>query len=281
MDRLSEVLNRFSMDAGVFFTGNLCGMSSFELNKDEAIHGHLHVLKQGKLKLIQANMSSLIIDQPSVLFFPQGKTHRFESDPDVGADLVCAAIHYQSVGSDPIASALPELIHYPLNEKPALARSALWLFEEAFAQNSGREPMINRLCDIFIIQILREVLEDIELSQGMLAGLSHPQIGRLLATLHQSPQTQWTLEMMAQEAGMSRSKFASLFKTLVGKSPGEYLADWRMTLAQSMLKKNQSVGIVAHSLGYDSGSALARVFRKRVGMSPKEWLKSVSKIGKA
>ena len=261
------------MDAGVFFSGNLCGMSSFELNHNEPVHGHLHVLKGGKLKLIAANAIPVIIEKPSVLFFPQGKSHRFETDPELGADLVCATIHYQAVGSDPIAAALPDLVHYTLEDKPSLAKAALWLFEEAFSDNSGRVPMMNRLCDIFIIQLLREVLNEVRFSKGLLSGLSHPQLAKVLTAVHKTPEANWSLETMASMAGMSRSKFASLFKQRVGSTPGDYLADWRMTLAQSLLKKHASVGMVANILGYESGSAMARVFRKRVGMSPKEWLK--------
>jgi hypothetical protein len=238
MDRLSDILNRFSMDAGVFFTGNLCGMSSFELDKEEPVHGHLHLLRAGKLKIVRPGLAPIILDEPSVMYFPRGNTHRFETDPELGADLVCATIHYQTVASNPIVSALPELVHYPLSEHPSLGRSAAWLFEEAFASKCGRQPMINRLCDIFIIQILREVLAQDSVSQGLLSGLSHPQLSRVLTKIHEAP------EAKDPQSGHTRNK-------------------------------EQSVGIVAHTLGYENGSAFARVFRKRVGMSPKEWLKSL------
>jgi len=35
------------------------------------------------------------------------------------------------------------------------------------------------------------------------------------------------------------------------------------------------VGLVAHEVGYENGSALARVFRKKIGMSPKQWLEKI------
>lgn len=276
MDRLSDILNRFSMGAGVFFTGNLCGMSTFELDKEEPVHGHLHLLRAGKLKVICSGLAPIVLDEPSVIYFPRGNTHRLETDPELGADLVCATIHYQTVASNPVVKALPELVHYPLSKHPSLGRSAEWLFEEAFDDKCGRQPMINRLCDIFIIQILREVLTHNSVSQGMLSGLSHPQLSRVLTKIHESPEAVWTLDDMASEAGMSRSKFAAIFKELLGQTPGDYIADWRMSIAQTLLKKDKSVGIVAHTLGYENGSAFARVFRKRVGMSPKEWLKSLA-----
>lgn len=248
-------------------------MSSFEQNQKGVIHGHLHLLKAGKLTVLRKGASALLLDKPSVLFFPRGHSHRFETDKDVGADLVCATIHYHSVASNPITNALPDLVQFDLAQYPSLGKSAQWLFEEAFNNKCGREPMINRLCDIFIIQVLRQVLAQEQVSQGLLAGLAHPQLSVVLTQIHEQPEYPWTLDGMAENAGMSRSKFAALFKGLVGQTPGDYLADWRITISQTLLKEKHSVGIVANKLGYENGSAFARVFRKRLGMSPKEWLK--------
>ena len=80
------------------------------------------------------------------------------------------------------------------------------------------------------------------------------------------------LDAMAELALMSRSKFADLFKRTVGQSPGDYVIDWRIVVAQGLLKKNKAVALVANAVGYENGSALARVFKKKLGISPKQWL---------
>jgi len=43
-------------------------------------------------------------------------------------------------------------------------------------------------------------------------------------------------------------------------------------VAKGLLKKNKSVALVANAVGYENGSALARVFRKKLGISPKQWV---------
>ena len=73
---------------------------------------------------------------------------------------------------------------------------------------------------------------------------------------------------------MSRSKFATLFRETVGTTPNDYITDVRIALAKEMLKDNVPVSIVANKVGYEHASALARIFRKRLGLSPKEWLKN-------
>jgi transcriptional regulator GlxA family with amidase domain len=107
---------------------------------------------------------------------------------------------------------------------------------------------------------------------GLLAGLAHPQVAKVLLAIHETPERQWGLEAMAELALMSRSKFAELFKRIVGQSPGDYVIEWRIIVAQGLLKQNKPVALVANAVGYENGSALARIFRKKLGMSPKQWL---------
>lgn len=269
MDRLSEILKRFNLHAEVFFSGNLCGLSEFE--EPNGKRGHIHILKSGSLDLIDYAGKKRKVGEPSVLFFPSGRKHRIVPDPVKGADLVCATIDYEDVTANPIANALPPFLKFQLSRYPDLKKSAKWLFKEAFDNKCGRMPMIDRLCDIFIIQILREVLDSNEVSHGMLAGLAHQQLANVITQIHALPEYPWSLESMADLAFMSRSKFADLFREVVGTTPGEYLSDWRMSVAKNALVNGDTVSIVAEKVGYENSSALARAFRKKVGMSPKAW----------
>lgn len=270
MDRLSDILSRFSVNAGVFFSGNLCGIQVIDQEKNE--HGHLHLLKSGQLTVLGAEGVKIILDKPSLVFFPRSTRHRLIADQKSGADLVCAQINYQDSFSNPLANALPTFLHYDLEKSDLLSQSAVWLFEEAFNDRCGRQPMINRLCDIFLINVLRQILDDGSIAHGMMAGLAHPQLARILSLIHKNPQQAWPLETMAEMAGMSRSKFAATFRAVLGQTPGDYIADWRITIAKDLLIKKQPVGLVANTVGYENGSTLARVFRKRTGLSPREWL---------
>ncbi|MNT89675.1 transcriptional activator FtrA [compost metagenome] len=71
---------------------------------------------------------------------------------------------------------------------------------------------------------------------------------------------------------MSRSAFAARFKSVVGATPADYLAQWRLTIAQAELRTGASVKTIADSLGYANASALSRLFAQKVGVSPREWL---------
>lgn len=270
MDRLSEVLLRFSMNAKVFFSGNMCGIQPF--GSDNSSEGHLHLLKSGKLTLIDDKGEKRVFDRPTVIFFPQAAHHRMIANESDQAEMVCASVQYKDGFNNPLASALPKFLYFDIGDSDYLGQSASWLFEEAFNERCGRQPMIDRLSDIFLIQVLRQVLEDGEVAHGMLAGLSHPQLTNVMVRIHEHPEENWNLASLADMAAMSRSKFSELFKDVVGQSPGDYITDWRLFVAQGLLRKNKSVGLAANEVGYENGSALARVFRKKTGLSPKEWL---------
>lgn len=269
MDQLSVILQRFSMNTEVFFTGDLCGISSF--NK-EPNKGHLHLLQSGELTVIDEQGTAHLINEPTVMFFPTQHAHRIIGSEENPPKLVCANIIYDENSSNPIADALPKLLFFKLSESQELMQTAEWLFKEAFNERYGRKPMINSLTDIFIIHVLRHVLDSNIMQHGLLAGLAHPQVSKVLLAIHETPERQWGLEEMAEMALMSRSKFADLFKRTVGQSPGDYVIDWRIVVAKSLLQQNKPVAIVANAVGYENGSALARVFRKKLGISPKQWM---------
>ena len=272
MDQLSIILPRFSMNTEVFFTGNICGISHLDKLPNQ---GHLHLLRSGELTVIDEEGKSLVFNQPTVIFFPLPHRHRIVGNVENPPQLVCANVIYDQPHCNPIAEALPTLLHFNFSECPNIKQTAQWLFDEAFQDKCGRLPMLNALTDIFIIHILRFVLDNKMMKHGLLAGLAHPQLSKVILAIQSTPEHPWGLQEMAGIALMSRSKFAKLFKSTVGQSPGDYLLDWRIIIAKTLLKQNKSVAVVANAVGYENGSALARIFRKKLGVSPKEWALSL------
>jgi len=269
MDRLSQVLDRLSISATVFYTGAICGVSSFEDPAQQ--HGHLHVVKRGCLTIDGQGRKAIKITEPSLVFFPRPMSHRLSSPLDDQADVVCANIEIGAASSNPLANALPEAVVIPLSDSTMLEHTVNWLFDEAFGELSARQPMLDRLSEILIIQILRYVVDQNAELYGVLRGLAHPHLAGVISAIHESPSRPWSLADMAQFAAMSRSKFAEEFKSTVGQTPAEYLVDWRVGLAQTELAKGLPVSVVAHHVGYENGSTLARVFKKRTGVSPSQW----------
>jgi AraC-like DNA-binding protein len=269
MDQLSPFFERFSLTARMFYSGLLCGTSG---NHESEQAGHLHLLKSGRMKITPSNGREIVLDTPSVLFFPRPRRHRLYASEEDGAELVCARIEFGAGMLNPLVASLPEPLVLPLDALPELAPTLQLLFAEAFSESPGRQAAIDRLFEYVFVLLIRSAMNAHLIDSGILIGLSDPRLGRAIEGMHKHPETSWSLEQLAQAAGMSRARFAAHFRHVVGMTPFDYLTDWRLGVAQTMLRKGNSLKLIAPAVGYANATALTRVFTQRLGMAPSEWL---------
>lgn len=82
----------------------------------------------------------------------------------------------------------------------------------------------------------------------------------------------FSLELLAQQAGVSRFHFARQFRRATGFSPMEYLMRRRIEQGKRILAHgNVSICDVAVSLGFCDQSHFTRTFRRVTGQSPREY----------
>ncbi|MEP1933088.1 MAG: AraC family transcriptional regulator [Roseibium sp.] len=183
--------------------------------------------------------------------------------------LVAAHITISGVGKQ-LFTALPGCISVPLAEEPYLTAIVAPLIEEVATPRCGGQAAFQRLCEVVVIRLLRHAMEQGNAHTGMLRGLAHPRISAALVAIHEVPGDIWTLEKLAETAGMSRTQFAVTFKEQVGATPMGYLANWRLDIARSELESGQQVKSVANLCGFSSPAAFSRAFSRRFGFSPKQ-----------
>ncbi len=276
VDRLSALLERFRVNARLSFSGSMCGKHMFG---HEANKAYLHVLRSGAMEIRHPGAkgvpAKMKLEEPSLIFYPRPFTHHFYNAPRDGSQFTCAEIVFEGIQSHPILQALPSLVVLRLSEVDGLQASLNLLFAETEQVRCGHRVLADRLFEVVLIQLLRWLLDhpsEAKINSGLLMGLSSPQLAKALTAMHESPGEPWTIEQLAQASGMSRTAFAVKFKELVGQSPAEYLANWRLTIAQARLREGAPLKILAGELGYSSQSALTRVFTAKLGVSPREWL---------
>ncbi|HEY2622247.1 MAG TPA: helix-turn-helix transcriptional regulator, partial [Dyella sp.] len=79
----------------------------------------------------------------------------------------------------------------------------------------------------------------------------------------------WTMQSMASLACMSRSAFAERFTQLMKVPPVQYVTQWRVSVAEQLLRdRQQSVAGIAQQLGYSSEAAFRRLFKRVSGICP-------------
>ena len=273
MDRLNALLKRFTVSARMFHSGALCGVTPIA---PQPGLGQLHLIKRGPVR-VEHGRRRINIEEPTLLFYPRPLGHRFVSDARVGADMVCAQVEFNGGAINPLVQALPEFVAMPLADLDDTRVVLDVLFREAFEQQCGRQSVIDRLFEVVLINVLRKLMQAGAMHEGLLAGMAHPQLAKTLIAVHDDPAKPWSLAELAGVAGMSRSSFAAVFKQTVGSTPGEYLASFRLCIAQGLLRRGVAMKHIAVDVGYGSTAALSRAFKAGCGASPREWKNSEQK----
>jgi AraC-like DNA-binding protein len=156
------------------------------------------------------------------------------------------------------------------------APSLRWLIEALLAEQTSSTPGASvaseKLAELIFVQILREELDAATLPPGWLRAMRDERIVRALRAMHEDPARAWTLDELATEAAMSRTRFAVAFKATAGVAPLTYLTEWRMRLAQRALRDEATpIRQLAETFGYASESAFSSAFKRVVGVSPRDF----------
>ena len=273
MDPLSRLLSRFTVTAGVFYTGRICGVHPFAADRHR---GHLHLIEQGPVDFTDDLGRTEGIAQPTLIYLPRPERHSLVADDARGAKVLCATVQFGGGDNhNPVSDSLPAVVKVPLAELDGSTAILELVANEASQAQMGAQSAIDRLCELLIIKLLRHCLQAGVATGGMLAGLADPRLAKALAAMHRDPMHPWTLVALANEAGMSRARFAARFHEVTGSTPADYLTGWRIACAQKLLKSGRAVKQVSVEAGYGSSSALTRAFIRKVGVAPSEWLRTL------
>ncbi|EGD55012.1 transcriptional regulator, AraC family protein [Gordonia neofelifaecis NRRL B-59395] len=189
------------------------------------------------------------------------------------AQLICGIVSFDDPAARELMRTLPTVLSIS-GDSPAAAssvRDTLRLMAgELVRPQPGGEAVATRLADILVVQAIRAwIAEGEQPAAGWLRGIRDERIGLALEAIHAEPGREWNLERLAQVAAMSRSSFSVRFTETVGESPMAYLARWRMSIAESRLRREHVTAAgLATQLGYRSEAAFNRAFTRIVGRTP-------------
>lgn len=176
---------------------------------------------------------------------------------------------------NPLLSALPRLLRISPARQPGdgLPHLIAFALDELRGPRSGGRIVRRHMAELLFVDVMRRHLEALPRAEvGWLAGLTDPLVARVLALLHKAPAQSWTLDVLAESAGTSRSVLAERFVHFIGQPPMQYLRQLRMQLASRLLlDAGAKVGSVAAAVGFDSEAAFSRAFKRLVGLPPDEW----------
>jgi AraC-like DNA-binding protein len=200
----------------------------------------------------------------------------------LAATLLGGAIVFREPGAGMLLPHLPELIvfRHVSSEIADLTRLATAFIANIDGQveEPGFSTVALRLLELLVIMALRRWLLDTPHQSGWLHGLRDPVVSRALRAMHRDPGRQWRVELLAREAGCSRTRFALRFHDVIGQSPYAYLTQLRIAIAKAQLgDTRRSVAQIAGDLGYSGAPALARAFSESVGQTPSEFRRNLTR----
>ena len=169
---------------------------------------------------------------------------------------------------------LPPIVHIRKeSDKAAMRWSLERMMQELREPQPGGSLVAQHLAYLLLVQALRlHLAEGLRGGVGWLFALADKQMGAAINSMHDAPAHRWTLQELAERAGMSRSSFALKFKETVGESPMEYLTHWRMLLAgDRLVNSSDPISVIALSLGYESESAFSTAFKRVMDCSPRQY----------
>ncbi|HEY1326932.1 MAG TPA: AraC family transcriptional regulator [Casimicrobiaceae bacterium] len=281
---MSDVLRSLRLRGRIFKQGSYCG--AWALDAAGATGTIFHLIGRGQAWLHhEGEREPLVVRGGDLVMFPRAGWHQLSGTPrrqpgtrpGAAGDgpfttLLCARVDFEAGGGNPILEALPPVIvvrsedHDTSAELHALARLMLVEYE---AGAVGRQSVLDRLAEAMFVLALRHHVTRAPELQGFLGALKDERVSRALTAFHRRPGHGWRVHTLAREAAMSRAVFAERFAMLLGRTPMQYVAAWRMHLADEMLRAGRaSVAQVAERLGYQTETAFRRAFKRVRGIGP-------------
>lgn len=311
-DVLSELLKVVRLSGSVFinalFTAPF-GVVSPRYYDPAAPHSDrrqasiLHLIVEGDCTLEMADGTMRDVHAGDLLFLPLADVHRFHRGTpardaqaaeivaigpvegmftvDYGGGgeplrMVCGFVESTELLFAPVFRTLPPLLVESTNNDSVggpLAATVREILRLVAAATPGSQAILGRLMELLFVETLRRHVSRLPAGEnGWFGALNDPVVGRALHLIHAEPGRPWTVELLAQEVGASRTVLGERFRALLGRPPIDYITAWRIQLAAERLRLGgESIAQIAIAAGYESESSFSRAFRRLTGISPGRW----------
>jgi AraC-like DNA-binding protein/quercetin dioxygenase-like cupin family protein len=310
-DPLGDVLRMVRISGGVFLSAELTAPWSvtaavtseecmaFDLEPRQVIAYHYVV--DGCMHIAVGSQPSIKVSAGEIILLPQNDRHVVSSAPDLppmvdkliipppvdgisrvffggGGErchMLCGFL--SSEDYNPLFATLPARLKIDV----AALGTSDWIessMQFAIAELSRGRPaassIMSRLSELLFVEAVRSYASTAPAEDAAwLRGISDPQIGRVLSMMHRAIGSQWSLDGLAREAGLSRTAFINRFTAATGLPPMGYLRSWRLRSARIRLREGvETVSSIAYSVGYESEEAFSRAFKKEYGISPGQYV---------
>jgi AraC-like DNA-binding protein len=253
-----------------------------------------HFVAEGRAFVRHPDAETMELQAGEMVMFPRGGAHEVahsargkampletflvkrngvvDLDPKA-VTLICGQFNLDRHLALPALRALPQAVALRVGMEAGcspLSDTLRMLRREVETPNFGNEIVVRNHLSSLFVYFMRDWAEAVSpAANDWFSAVRSPHIARALACMHEAPERAWTLEELAQEAGLSRAAFARSFGASVGEPPHSYLTRWRMGIAAQLLEETDlRLTEIAPRVGYRSEFSFSRAFKLARGVSP-------------
>ncbi|USG62557.1 AraC family transcriptional regulator [Sneathiella marina] len=308
MDTLDDVLDTLDLKGAFYFRTNFSPPWAVEVPELQQA-ARFHLVVEGRLHIrFPSSGEQTVLGPGDLIVIPRGRSHILsdeagktapsletvladagytgdgvlavgDGEPHAKTKLICGHFSFRPEADHPILNALPDFQVMTASmraENATLDEVIRMLVRQVFSGSKvGSAASVTRLSEVMFIELLRIGIENNKHLETVLSAFSDSQISQSLSLMHSRPEHLWTVESLAREIGMSRSRFANRFQSLLKMGPMSYLADWRLQKSLFLLHNSKkSVQEISSDSGYQSPAAFTRAFSDKFGIAPTKYRKS-------
>ena len=259
----------------------------------------LHYVVAGSGNLRLSGKISIGLEQGTIVIMPPGMAHEIIGDADDDDDLdtakkclplalgmdeigtvngeggivvACSSINATYMKVHGLFDYLSEPIVNHAVDGEAIGGILKGILKEMANPQPGSNALLALMMKQCLIYVLRQYCESGNCQVPWLTALNDPQLSKTLELMIDEPGHRFTLEILAEHAGMSRSAFAERFKSAFGRPAMDFLKELRLQRAAHLLRtSNRPIKSIADQVGFESRSHFSRSFTNYFDTSPAEF----------
>ena len=298
MDVVADIFDTFRFKGTIFFHSQLAAPWGMSLERSNV--PRFHVALDGNCYVGTGINEMVKLQHMEVVMLPNGGEHWIADQPgrklvesvqagkacELGTPLfqkgaitnrlMCGLVSFDQDMSHPIFESLPNIMHFPDNGVGLSAWATAALIDaEIQRTKSSAGPIIDRLTEVLLLQLLDEYSQSSKLETGFFAALRDVRLKRALDLIHKQPEANWSLDELGKKVGMSRATLNRHFQNTIGVAPNAYIRNWKMMKAYSLIKySTDSLEAIGEQLGFSSARTFAKAFRRHHSYTPSKLRKN-------
>lgn len=205
----------------------------------------------------------------SLVFLPAGSTWEGWDTGESTASYL--SIHYNNYFVEKLNEEFANYLGFSLMptlgfEHEVIQQAARCIANEVNYKCVTSSLMVESYATAIMLEIFRYSSTAVQSNKG---GLAPTCLSKILHKIECDITKPIFIDELAEEAGLSASHFIRAFKQSVGCAPYNYVSNYRLEHAKSLLKlTSMSITEISLECGYSSSSHFSNAFRKKMGTTP-------------